>query len=85
MWNIEKELKYAKSAPGILKDATFLSGEVNYVGSVIRFEFTNGQIMDLRVTEISDIRRSLSYEVVNAEPPLPVTSVSGQVTYRRVT
>lgn len=58
---------------------------VSFVGAVRELRFRDGSIWHIKVLEVSDIRRSVSYEVISADPPLNVMSAVHSMRVRSVT
>ena len=61
--------------PKYVKATTYTSGQAGLVGSVVNVEYADGAVWEMRINEISDIRHSIGYEVLSAEPAHMATSI----------
>ena len=80
VWEALRTLDFSKYTPASVKSTKFTSGSSNEVGSVFTVEYTDGSTWTFRVVEISESRRTLSYELLSAEPETTFSSL--QVTLR---
>jgi len=84
-WKILKTFKCEKIAPNKVKSTEFLQGAPGQIDSVIRVTFKDDATWELRLQEVSELRRTLAYEVLSTEPPHKVTSIQGEITLRPIT
>ena len=74
-WNIFKTFKLDKVMPGSFKSSNFTKGGPNQLDSVLKLEYTDGAVWELRINEISDTKHSLGYQVLSTEPAHSATSI----------
>ena len=84
-WSLFKQFKLDKFIPNKVKATTFSTGGPGQLDSVIKIDYVDGASWQIRITEISDVRRSLGYEVISTEPAHQVTSIQGLIILRPVT
>ena len=84
-WAQFKGLKLEDLVPGKVKATTWVTGGHGQLDSTLKIDYQDGASWTLRVLEISDIRRSIGYEVIAAEPAHSVSSILGQIVIRPVT
>ena len=85
VWETLRTFDFHRYLPSSVKNVTFLSGSPNEVGSTFSVEYVDGSIWTYRVLEISELRRSLSYELIAAEPEITFTSLTVTLRLFRVT
>ena len=74
-WSLFKHFKLEHSVPGKVSATTFLTGAPGQIDSVIKIDYTDGAVWQIRVNEISEIRHSIGYEVLTAEPTHLASSI----------
>ena len=84
-WAQFKGLKLEQLVPGKVKATTWVTGGHGQLDSTLKVDYVDGASWTLRILELSDIRRSIGYEVVATEPPHSVSSILGTITVRPVT
>ena len=84
-WGLFKSFKLEKVVPGKITATTFTSGGPNQLDSVVRIEYADGALWELRINEISDVKHTIGYQVLSTEPAHFVTSIQGQIRLREVT
>lgn len=84
-WSFFKSLKLETLVPGIVKATNFTQGGPNQLDAIVTIEYTDGAKWELRITELSEIKHSLGYQVLSTEPTHSATSIQGQVHLRAVT
>ncbi|TNV76768.1 hypothetical protein FGO68_gene6532 [Halteria grandinella] len=67
------------------KATNFTQGGPNQLDAIVTIEYTDGAKWELRITELSEIKHSLGYQVLSTEPTHSATSIQGQVHLRAVT
>lgn len=86
MWPKFKAFAFNELAPKMFKSVTYEpSCCTGQVGALITLEYKDGAKWKISVTEISDKNLSLGYEVREADPVIPVTSVQGEIKLFAVT
>jgi hypothetical protein len=75
IWEILKILKLETLGGNMIKSSSLTSGGEMMVGSVLRIEYSDGAVWEIRVTEISERTSTVAYEVVSTEPTLDCTSI----------
>ena len=74
-WNILKHFKLTDIVPSFIKNSEFTSGHPGQVDSIVKITFADGATWEIRLVEVSEIRRSIAYEVLTTEPPHKATSI----------
>ncbi|PVU85802.1 hypothetical protein BB559_001565 [Furculomyces boomerangus] len=55
------------------------------IGSSRKIKFKDGTVQTVRIVEISELNRSISYELVESVPPVPFMSSVNVITVKKVT
>ena len=55
------------------------------VGSLVKVSYRDGTVWTVRILEISEVRHSIAWEVVESTPNISVTSVTNALRLHRVT
>ena len=84
IWEVIKLLDFAKLAPNKYKKIEVENGSVN-VGSLVKVSYKDGTVWTVRILEISEIRHSIAWEVVESTPNISVTSVTNAVKLHKIT
>ena len=71
--------------PNKVKETKYIKGSPNQVDSIVRISYVDGAQWEIRISEISDLKHSIAYQVLSTEPPHSVTSIIGQIVLRSVT
>jgi len=83
VWEAIKPLNFAFSS--IVQKVDVEHGHQHEVGSFRKITYKDGTIQKVKVLELSDYRYSVTYELVESEPPTRVLSAIHTITLRRVT
>ena len=75
VWAILKILKLEALGGDMIKSSSLTSGGEMMVGSVLKVEYSDEAVWELRITEISERTSTVAYEVVSTEPTLDCTSI----------
>mmetsp|Transcript_43258 Transcript_43258/g.69355 ORF Transcript_43258/g.69355 Transcript_43258/m.69355 type:complete len:160 (+) Transcript_43258:108-587(+) len=65
--------------------STDISGDVSAVGGTRCIHYNDGTQQTVQIMEISDLRKSVTYNVISSEPAVTYTSATHQITLREVT
>jgi len=84
-WELFKAVSLDKIIPKKVVKNEFTTGGPGQVGAVVKIEYSDKAVWEIRITEVSDKRRSISYEVISTEPAHSVTSMESTITIRHVT
>ena len=84
IWEVIKLLDFAKLAPNKYQKVEAEDGSVN-VGSLVKVSYRDGTVWTVRILEISEVRHSIAWEVVESTPNISVTSVTNALRLHRVT
>ena len=84
-WGHFKTFKLEKLLPGKITATNFTSGGPLQIDSIVKIDYADGAHWEIRINELSNIRYSLGYEVINTEPAHLATSIQGQIILRPVT
>jgi len=71
--------------PSKISGTTWVTGGPGQLDSTLKIDYVDGAHWTLRILEISDIRRTIGYEVVSAEPAHSVSSILGLIHLKPVT
>ena len=85
LWPTFKAFKLEVLAPGKVESTSWTDGQAGTVGGLVEVVFKNGSKWTYQMTEISDKHRSLSYNVVFAEPAMEASSLEGDIQLFAVT
>jgi hypothetical protein len=84
-WEALKTFKFNELYPSIVKSVKFNSGSANEIGSEFSVEYADGSTWTFRISEISEHRRLITYELVTAEPEISFSSLQNTITLFKVT
>ena len=62
-----------------------MQGGPNQIESIVRLEYSDGAVWEMRISEISDLRHSIAYQVLKTEPAHTASSIIGQIVLKEVT
>ena len=85
VWHVIKNFKLEEVLPSKVKSTKYISGGPMQLGSMIRVDYVDGAHWEIRINEISDMKHSIGYEVIDTSPPHCVTSIQGIITLRHIT
>ena len=85
VWAKIRYWKLNELAPNIISNTEWTDGDAGRVDSTVKLTYTNGAIWYWRVTELSERNNSVSYELVQADPPISVSSIVGEISLSAVT
>lgn len=85
VWDKLKSFHFHKFLSTHIKSVKFTNGSQTEVGSVFDVEYVDGSVWTFRILEISDIRHSISYEVISANPNVGFTSMVTFIKLMKVT
>jgi hypothetical protein len=85
IWETLKTFDWAKFLPSHVKSTKFISGSPNEIGSTFEVEYVDGSVWQFRIVEISELNRSLSYELISANPQTSFTSMLNHVRLHKIT
>lgn len=85
VWDGLKTFEWSKHLPSHVKSTKFVSGNAHEVGSVFDVEYVDGSVWQFRIVEISELHRSLSYELITANPSAPFSSMQNHIKLSKVT
>jgi len=84
VWGLMKAMTF--SWWGLVESCVLASGETpNTLGATFTLTFTDGAVWTIQLTEISDASRSLTFEVITAEPAVSVTSAIHSISIKKIT
>ena len=63
----------------------WLDGAAGQVGARLEVVWSDKAVWKVLITEISDLNHFISYELVEAEPPLGTSSLQATISMKRVT
>ena len=84
-WESLKSFQFHKFLPSHIKSVKFTSGTQNEVGSVFDIEYKDGSVWTYRILEISELRHTISYELIAANPSIEFTSKITRIRLYKVT
>ena len=85
VWAKIRYWKLNELAPSIVSNTEWTDGDAGRVDSTVKLSYTNGATWYWRVTELSERNTSISYELVQAEPAISVSSIVGEISLSSVT
>ena len=84
-WESFKGFHLEKINPERFASVQWTHGTAGAVDSVARVTYTDGAVWDIVISEVSNLRHTISYNVIAAEPALGFTSLQGSIVLRPVT
>ena len=84
LWPLVRGVNLDKLLPSSVSKVAWLEGGPGQVGSRVEVTWTDSAVWRLNITEISDINHFVSYELVEAEPPLGTSSLQAKIHLLRV-
>jgi len=84
VWELVRPLNFSYLA-SVTKSSTEKDHNPNEVGSVRVVEYKDGTTQKLKLVELSDVNRTVSWDLVESTPPHYVLSASYAVRLRRIT
>ncbi len=75
VWDALKSFSVHKFLPSSVKHSKFTSGSSNEIGSTFEIEYKDGSVWTFRIVEISELRRTLRYELIGTVPEITFSSL----------
>jgi hypothetical protein len=75
VWEALRGLELERLFPSSIKSTKFTSGTSHEVGSLFMVEYVDGSVWTYKLLEISENRRTLSFELISAEPEISFSSL----------
>ncbi len=85
VWENFRSFRFDKLFPNHIKSVKFTSGSPNEVGSLFETEYADGSVWTKRIIEVSEVRRSLSWELISTNNDISFTSMMTTVRFHKVT
>lgn len=85
IWDAIKSLDFAKFLPSSVSSVKFVTGDCNDRGSVFSIEYLDCSEWTYRIVEISDSRRTISYELIDAKPDITFSWLQVTIKLHQVT
>ncbi len=85
IWDAIKSLDFAKFLPSSVSSVKFVTGDCNDRGSVFSIEYLDCSEWTYRIVEISESRRTISYELIDAKPDITFSSLQVTIKLYQVT
>ena len=85
VYEMLKTMNFSQIFPSVIKSLKFTSGSPNEVGSMYDVEFQDGHVWTMRMVEISEVKRSFSWEMISASPKTPFSSMLCKMKMSKVT
>ena len=78
VWSLFRGFAWEKIAPQQIAATSYESGgSEGLVGSIVMITYQDSTIWSIRITEFSERKHTLAYELLTAEPAHKVTGVEG--------
>jgi len=84
-WENLKSFQFHKFLASHIKSVKFTSGSQNEVGSVFEIGYKDGSVWTYRILEISELRHTIAYELIEANPSIEFTSKVTRIKLFKVT
>ena len=84
-WGQIRDLKWDELWAERVDSVEWLEGGPGKIGSTFKINFKDDTTWTYLLCELSDLHRLVTWELIAAEPPCPVTSQIGTITVKRVT
>jgi hypothetical protein len=85
VWDNLKTFQFHKFLPTHIKSVKFTNGSQTEVGSVFDVEYVDRSVWTFRVLEISEVRHTIAYELIGANPNAEFTSMITVIKLLKVT
>jgi hypothetical protein len=85
VWEALKSFAWEKYLPTSVKSSKFTSGNEHEVGSIFELEYVDGSVWTYRITDISETRRGLGFELISATPEISFSSMTSFIRIFKVT
>ena len=83
-WDKFRNFRWDQLAPGKVKSVAWTDGAPARVGSTARLQYEGGVTWVVRLTEVSERHHTVAYELLEADPPVRVTSLQAELKLLRV-
>jgi len=84
-WNFFKNMQLDMLAPDSIIGVVCVSGNVGQVGSGYAITYKSGDVWELLITEVSDRKHIIAYEISAADPPISISSIQGEFSLMEIT
>ena len=85
VWDALKSFAFEKNLPTHIKSVKFTEGSAKEIGSTFDLEYVDGSVWTYRITEISEKNRTLSYDLIFAQPEITFSSMENTIRLFSVT
>eukprot|EP01016_Furgasonia_blochmanni_P003147 TRINITY_DN1122_c0_g1_i7.p1 TRINITY_DN1122_c0_g1~~TRINITY_DN1122_c0_g1_i7.p1 ORF type:complete len:244 (-),score=80.58 TRINITY_DN1122_c0_g1_i7:31-762(-) len=85
LWTYIRNFALDKVLPSRVDKIEYVEGSAGKVDSVLKISFKDSASWSIKILELSDLNHYITYEVIEASPPIPATSILNTIRLRRVT
>jgi hypothetical protein len=85
VWEALKSMDMHTYFPKTVKSVKWISGNAQQVGSEFQVEYNDKSVWTNRITEISELKRRFSYELIMAEPSVSYHTLQNTIHLHKVT
>ncbi|KAJ3037845.1 hypothetical protein HDV00_001260 [Rhizophlyctis rosea] len=68
-----------------IKDASVENGNAGEVGSFRKITFKDGTVQKYQIVELSDLHKSVTYEIIESDPPVPILAAVHTIRVKKIT
>ncbi|KAJ3049605.1 hypothetical protein HK097_009424 [Rhizophlyctis rosea] len=68
-----------------VKEATVENGNPGEVGSIRKITFKDGTVQKYQLVELSDLHKSVTYEIIESNPPVPILAAVHTIRVKKIT
>ena len=84
-WESFKRFNLHKINPERFEKVEWISGSEGAVDAVAKITYKDGAVWEVVISEVSNLKHTIAYNVISAEPALGFTSLQGAIVLRSVT
>jgi hypothetical protein len=85
VWEGFKSFQLDKISPSLISSCKFLSGNPCQIGSTYQVEYKDSTSVVYCIVELSDLKRSLTIDMLESTPKMPFSSMLTTITFCKVT
>ncbi len=84
-WECFKSFEFEKISPSLITSTKFLSGSPKEIGSTYQVTYKDGSTVTYMIMEISELKRSITIDMIECEPKCSFSSMLTSIKFRKVT
>ncbi len=85
VWEAFKSFQFEKLSPSLITSTQINSGNPCQVGCTYQVKYKDGSVVTYMIVEISELKRSISFEMIECEPKQNFSSMLTTIRFCKVT